>query len=106
MALPTANTITWANKESLLNTFLGFAYLHTGLLQPGLEAYRDRFNTSFMPFMTFLYRRGSMPGSFATHCNLGEPVAVLWGCGWAGASALHASHPPLSVACSPSCPAP
>jgi len=81
MALPTANTNTWANKESFLNTFLGFAYLHTGLQQPGLEAYRDRFNTSFMPFMTFLYKRGSMPGSFASHCNMGEPLAVLWGWG-------------------------
>lgn len=88
MALPTANSNTWANKESLLNTFFGFACLHTGLQHPGLEAYRDRFNTSFMPFMTFLYRRGSMPGCFASHCNLGELGCVLWGSGWAAACAL------------------
>jgi len=64
-----------------MNTFFGFAYLHTGLLQPGLEAYRDRFNTSFMPFLTFLYRRGNMASCFASHCNLGELVGVMW-LGW------------------------
>jgi hypothetical protein len=70
--------LTGCCKGGLLNTFFGFACLHTGLQQPGLEAYRDSFNTSFM---TFLYRRRSMPGCFASQCNLGEPLAVLWGCG-------------------------